>query len=131
MDEKEIKEAQDEKALIPQLYYISQEYQVLYIGTDKVGNEEAYKLKVTAPSGKVSVEFYSTKTGLLIRDEITMEGEGGGEVTITADYSNYKKAGNILLPFTTVRSFGEQEMTFNIDEVSVNEGVTDADFKVD
>jgi predicted Zn-dependent peptidase len=131
MDEKEIKEAQDEKALIPQLYYISQEYQVLYIGTDKVGNEEAYKLKVTAPSGKVSVEFFSTKTGLLIRDEITMEGEGGGEVTITADYSNYKKAGNVLLPFTTVRSFGEQEMTFNIDEVSVNEGVTDADFKVD
>lgn len=130
MDEKDIKEAQDEKGLIPQLYYISQDYQVLYIGTDKVGNEEAYKLKVTAPSGKVSVEFYSTKTGLLIRDENTMEGPGG-EVTITADYSNYKKAGNVLLPFTTVRSFGEQEMTFTIDEVQVNEGVTDADFKVD
>ena len=130
MDDKDIKEAQDEKALIPQLYYISQDYQVLYIGTDKVGNEEAYKLKVTAPSGKVSVEFYSTKTGLLIRDENTMEGPGG-EVTITADYSNYKKAGNVLLPFTTVRSFGEQEMTFTIDEAQVNEGVTDADFKVD
>lgn len=130
MDEKDIKEAQDEKALIPQLYYISQDYQVLYIGTDKVGNEEAYKLKVTAPSGKVSVEFYSTKSGLLIRDESAMEGPGG-EITITADYSNYKKAGNILLPFTTVRSFGEQEMTYTIDEVQVNEGVTDADFKVD
>lgn len=130
MDEKDIKEAQDEKALIPQLYYISQDYQVLYIGTDKVGNEEAYKLKVTAPSGKVSVEFYSTKTGLLIRDENTMEGPNG-EVTITADYSNYKKAGNILLPFTTVRSFGEQEMTFTIDEAQVNEGVTDADFKAE
>ncbi len=130
MDEKDIKEAQDEKALIPQLYYISQDYQVLYIGTDKVGNEEAYKLKVTAPSGKVSVEFYSTKSGLLIRDESAMEGPGG-EITIIADYSNYKKAGNILLPFTTVRSFGEQEMTYTIDEVQVNEGVTDADFKVD
>jgi hypothetical protein len=130
MDEKEIKEAQDEKALIPQLYYISKDYQVLYIGTDKVGNEEAYKLKVTAPSGKISVEFYSTKTGLLIRDENTMEGPGG-EVTITADYSNYKKAGNVLLPFTTVRSFGEQEMTFTIDEATINEGVTDADFKVE
>ncbi len=128
MDEKEIKEAQDEKALIPQLFYVSNEYQTSYLGTGKVGEEDAYKLKVTASSGKVSVEYYSIKSGLLLRDETTMENQGN-EVVISADYSNYKKVGNVLLPFTTVRAFGEQEMTFTLDEVKANEGVTEADFK--
>ena len=128
MDEKEIKEAQDEKALIPQLFYVSNEYQTSYLGTGKVGEEDAYKLKVTAPSGKVAVEYYSIKSGLLLRDETTMENQGN-EVVISADYSNYKKVGNVLLPFTTVRAFGEQEMTFTLDEVKANEGVTEADFK--
>ena len=128
MDEKEIKEAQDEKALIPQLFYVSNEYQTSYLGTGKVGEEDDYKLKVTAPSGKVAVEYYSIKSGLLLRDETTMENQGN-EVVISADYSNYKKVGNVLLPFTTVRAFGEQEMTFTLDEVKANEGVTEADFK--
>jgi predicted Zn-dependent peptidase len=128
MDEQSIKEAQDDKALIPQLYYITNDYKTLYLGIDKIGDESAYKLKITKPSGKVSVEYYSTKTGLLLREESTKT-EGGAEETTIVDYSNYKKAGNLLFPHTITQSAGGQELVFNVTEVKVNEGVTEADFK--
>ena len=128
MDEKEIKEALDEKAIIPQVFYITADYQTNYLGTGKVGDEDAYKLKVTKPSGKVSIEYYSIKTGLLLRDENTSD-QGGTEMTITVDYSNYKKVGAYTLPFLITQTVGEQEYSMNMTDIKVNEGVTEADFK--
>jgi hypothetical protein len=130
LDEKEIKEAQDEKAIIPQLFYISNEYQTSYLGMGKAADEDAYKIKITKPSGKVSVEFYSVKTKLLLRNEST-NSVGGNEMTIMIDYTNYKKVGNISLPYTITQTVGEQEFAMNISEIKTNEGVTDADFKQD
>lgn len=128
MDEKEIKEAQDDKAVIPQLFYITNDYKTSYLGTGKIGEEDAYKLKITKPSGKVTVEYYSTKTGLLLREESTSS-QGGQETPVTVDFSNYKKAGNVMFPHTIAQSAGEQEMIMNVTEIKVNEGVTEADFK--
>ncbi len=127
-DEKEIKEALDERGIIPQLFYIGADFTASYLGTGKVGNENAYKLKITKPSGKTSVEYYSMKTSLLLREE-TSTTTAQGEVTITTDYSNYKKVGNVLFPFTITQLSGEQEVVMNATEIKINEGVTEADFK--
>jgi hypothetical protein len=127
-DEKEIKEALDQRTIIPQLSYIGADFSTSYLGTGKVGNEDAYKLKVTKPSGKTSVEYYSMKTSLLLREESSAT-TPQGEMTITTDYSNYKKVGNILFPFTITQIIGEQEIVMNASEIKVNEGVTEADFK--
>jgi hypothetical protein len=127
-DEKEIKEALDQRSIIPQLSYIGADFSTSYLGTGKVGSEDAYKLKVTKPSGKTSVEYYSIKTSLLLREESSAT-TPQGEMTITTDYSNYKKVGNILFPFTITQIIGEQEIVMNASEIKVNEGVTEADFK--
>lgn len=129
LGENEIKEAMDEKGMIPQLYYIGSDFKTSYLGTGKVGTEDSYKLKITKPSGKVSVEYYSMKTGLLLREESTTTGPTGAETAITIDYSNYKKSGSILLPFTITQIAGEQEIVMNATEIKVNEGVSEADFK--
>ena len=128
MDEKEIKESQDDKGLIPQLFYISNEYQLSYLGTGKAGEEDCYKLKVTKPSGKVTVEYYSIKTGLLLKEEGSVEA-GGTEMTITVDYSDYRKVGNLMFPFSAIQTAGEQEFPMIMSDIKLNEGVTDADFK--
>ncbi len=128
MDEDEIKEAKDDKAIIPQVNYLSADYQTLYLGIEKVNDEDAYKLKITKPSGKVSTEFYSSKTGLLVREETT-QSAGGNEITITIDFSNYKKTGTIMMPFTITQSVGEQQFSMNMIDIKLNEGVTEADFK--
>jgi outer membrane lipoprotein-sorting protein len=127
MDEKEINEAKDDKFIIPQVAYVSNDYQLSYLGTGKVGEENVYKMKVTKPSGKVSVEYYSSKSGLLLREEYTTEA-GGQEMTISVDYSDYKKAGTVLMPYKIVQTVGEQEIPMMIQDIKINEGVTDADF---
>ena len=124
MDEGELKEAQDEKSVFPQLTYSSKEY----VGKGKVGDEETYRLKVTFPSGRTSVQQYSTKTGLLLQEETTSKQEGQ-DVPMTVDYKDYKKVGAFMIPHSVTRNIGGQEFTMVYSNIKLNEGVTDADFK--
>jgi zinc protease len=124
----ELKEAQDDRGVISQLFYLSNDHQLSYLGLGKSGGEDAYKLKVTKPSGKVVVEYYATKTGLLIKEERTLQA-GESEMMLSTDYADYKKVGAILLPFKITQSAGEQEFGMEITDIKLNEGVTDADFQ--
>jgi zinc protease len=129
MDEQEIKEARDEKAVIPQLFYATDTaYKTNYLGVGKIGEEETYRLKVTMPSGKVSIQEYSKKSGLLLKEETTST-EEGQEETETIEYKNYTKVGNIMLPAEMVRTAGGQEIPFKFSDYKLNEGVTAEDFK--
>lgn len=123
----EIKEAQDDKGVIPQLYYNTSDYKTEYLGKGKVGDEETYRLKVVMPSGRTSVQQYAIKTGLLLQEETTSK-QGDTDVPSTIEYKNYLKAGNILLPTQITRNAGGQEFTMNLSDIKINEGVTEADF---
>ncbi len=127
MEEKEIKEAQDDKAIIEQSMYNTPDYKLTLAGTEKVESEEAYKINVTTPSGKVKTEYYSKASGLLLKSETTEEGPQG-EITISSGFGDYKKVGNVMIPHKMTQDMGQQiEMT--VTEVKINEGVTEADFQ--
>ena len=129
LTEKEVKEAMDEKGVIPQLYYItSADYKTDYLGTGKVGDEDTYRLKVVMPSGRTSIQEYAIKTGLLIKEETTAI-QGDTEMPVIIEYSNYKKTGALLLPTEITRNVGGQEIPLKYKEIKLNEGVTAADFK--
>ena len=128
LTEAEIKEAQDDKGVIPQLYYISSDYKTEYIGSGKTADETTYRLKIIMPSGRLSIQEYAVKTGLLLKEETTSK-EGGTDVPVTIEYKNYKKAGNIMMPFEITRNEGGQEFTVVYTDIKINEGVTEADFK--
>jgi len=129
MDEQEIKEARDDKALIPQLYYATDTaYKTDYLGTGKVGEEATYRLKVTMPSGKVAVQEYSVKTGFLLKEESTSK-DGEQESTESTEYKNYIKAGAVMLPSEITINQGGMEFTIKYADFKINEGVTEADFK--
>ena len=128
LSEAEIKEASDDKGVIPQLYYIGADYKTEYIGSGKIGEETTYRLKVVMPSGRLSIQEYASKTGLLLKEETTSK-EGDTDSPLTIEYKNYKKAGNILVPYEVTRNQGGQEFTMVYTGIKVNEGVTEADFK--
>ena len=129
LTEKEVKEAMDEKGVIPQLYYItSPDYKTDYLGTGKVGDEDTYRLKVVMPSGRTSIQEYAIKTGLLIKEETTAI-QGDTEMPVIIEYSNYKKTGALLLPTEITRNAGGQEIPLKYKEIKLNEGVTAVDFK--
>ena len=128
MTPEEIKEQQDRKSIIPQLYYNTVDYKTEYLGKGKVEDEETYRLKVVMPSGKTAVQQYSIKTGLLLEEESTFK-QGDTEIPVTIDYRNYKKAGNIMYPTQVIRNAGGQEFTANYSDIKINDGVAEADFK--
>ncbi len=124
----EIKEQQDDKGVIPQLFYNTADYKTEYLGKGKVEAEETYRLKVVMPSGRTSVQQYSMKTGLLLQEETTNK-QGDADLPMVIEYKNYQKFGNIMFPTQVVRSIGGQDLVFNFSNVKFNEGVTEADFK--
>ncbi|MEO7769161.1 MAG: pitrilysin family protein [Ferruginibacter sp.] len=129
LSEKEVKEALDDRGVIPQLYYItSPDYKTDYLGTGKIENEDTYRLKVVMPSGKTSIQEYAAKTGLLLKEETTSV-QGDAEVPLTIEYKNYKKFGTLLFPTEVTRNVGGQEIPFKYKDIKLNEGVTEADFK--
>ena len=128
MDEGEIKEAKDDMGVIPQLFYNGSAYKTEYVGSGKVGDEETYRLKVVMPSGRTSVQQYSSKTGLLLFEETTTK-QGGEDIPMTVEYKNYKKVGAVMMPFEITRNAGGQEFTMKVSEIKFNEGVKEEDFK--
>ncbi|MEO6917073.1 MAG: insulinase family protein [Chitinophagaceae bacterium] len=132
MDQKTINEKKDINSLFEQLGYASKNVKLEVAGTAKVNGSDTYKLKVTYPSGKTKVEYYDVKTGLLLKEEETVEAEGQS-VTTMVEFRDYKKTGNIMFPSTLIQSAqtaaGNQEFTIVIASVKVNEGVTAEDFK--
>jgi hypothetical protein len=119
----------DDKGVIPQLHYItSSDYKTDYLGTGKAGEEDTYRLKVVMPSGKTSIQEYSVKTGLLLKEETTTV-QGDAEVPMTVEYKAYKKFGSVMLPTEVTRNVGGQEIPLVYKDIKINEGVTEADFK--
>ncbi|MBK8609844.1 MAG: insulinase family protein [Chitinophagaceae bacterium] len=128
LNENEIKEQGDEKSIVPQLFYNTAAYKTEYLGKGKVSGEETYRLKVVMPSGRTSVQQFAIKSGLLLQEETTTLA-GDAEASVSIEYKNYQKVGNILMATQIVRSVEGQEFTVNLSDIKFNEGVTDTDFK--
>lgn len=132
LSEDEINDYKENKGLVQQVFYKSDGYKLEVAGVEKVGDNDAYKIKVTSPSGTKSTEYYDTQTGYLIKEDKTIKA-GGQEVQQTIEHSNYKKVGNVMLPFTNAISvetpMGTQDFTIQVKEAKLNEGVTADDFK--
>lgn len=132
MEEDELKKSKNIKGIFEQLFYDNAGYQLELAGTEKVVDNEAYKIHVTTPSGSKSTEYYDVKTGYLLKTEKTSK-EQGEDIQNIVEFSNFKKVGNVTFPFTNTLSNqsaqGGQEFVIEIKELKVNEGVKAEDFK--
>ena len=128
----EMAEMKNTKGLFPQLYYLDGTYKLENKGIEKVSGKDAYKLSVTSPAGTLSTEYYEVASGLLLKLDKTLKVQGQ-EISQSIEFSNYKKLGNIMYPFTNTLTVqaggGSQEIIMEMKDVKVNTGVTAADFK--
>jgi zinc protease len=127
----EVLEKKSRQGLFEQLYY-STDAKIEDGGTAKVGNADVYKLKITLKSGVKKTEYYDAKTGLLVQEDRTLT-NAGKETNISTAFTDYRKAGNILVPYKIVQTIqaaeGSQEMGIAVKEVKLNTSLTVADFK--
>jgi hypothetical protein len=114
------------------MYYLSGGYSIKVSGMDKIDGKDAYKLMVTGPSGEETTEWYDAQSGYLVKSEssTTLQGQ---TINQTMTFSNYKKTGNIMMPYSMVLStttpMGEQEMPMEMKSITLNTGITKEDFK--
>jgi hypothetical protein len=62
-----------------------------------------------------------------MRVESTIEAQGQN-MTSTVDYGNYSPVNGVQFPYSQTVMSGPQVINFNITNIKVNEGVSDADF---
>lgn len=124
----EIADQKDDKGIFPQLSYWDAGYKLIMDGTAKVNGEDTYKIKVTKPSGKTSTEYYSTKTGYLLKwvSQVTAQGK---QVEQSTEFNDYKNVGGIMTPMSITQTVGGQEIVMTLSDVKYNSGVTSEDFK--
>lgn len=118
----------NERPIFPELYFSKEGYKLDVEGVEEVSGQQAYKLKVTAPSGKSSYRYYAKDSGLLLQTESALSMQGM-TINQVANYENYQEVNGLKFPFTTIQTIGPQKITAKIEEMKVNEGVTEADFQ--
>lgn len=132
LDATEVAKKKEVKGLFPQLFYKTDGYKMEVAGVEKVADADAYKIKLTSPAGNQSTEYYDVATGYLIKTEAT-ETQSGMEIQTSTEFGNYKKTGNLTLPFTYNISAqspqGSQDISMEVKEYKFNEGVAAEDFK--
>lgn len=131
MSKDEVAKSASNKYLIPQLSYTSAGYTLKALADETLDGDNCHKIEVTLPSGDKTVEYYSIKTGLLLKD-VTTTKQGDMSVETSKIYTNYQKVGDVLLPFglklvITVPQ-GSQEIPITIKDYKVNSGVSASDF---
>ena len=88
-------------------------------GTAAVDGEECYKVAATPKDGKPETQYYSKKSGLLLKTE-GIQITSMGEIPVEETMSNYKDAGGILAPYTITQKGAGQVMKVEIQDVKAN-----------
>ena len=91
-------------------------------GIEPMNGSEAYVIK----NGK-STLYYDVKSGYKIAESKTIE-RGDQKMTVSTTYGDYKDVKGIKIPYQMVINQG-MELDFKMNDVKINEGVTDADFQ--
>jgi hypothetical protein len=67
------------------------------VGREKVGDQEAFKLKLTLESGAVRYEFLDTQSYLVVKTEVTRVVRGHA-VDLETRFGDYKEVGGLRFP---------------------------------
>ena len=98
------------------------------VGVEDVDGKPAYKLVLTAKSGKTETKFYDKASHLMVKETSTTKGPMG-EFTVEGVPSDYKTYDGILYPFTVTEKGAGQQMVAKISEIKHNVEIPADTFK--
>ena len=94
-------------------------------GSEDINGQPAWKVQMTLPSGKKTVDFYDQKSGLKVKSVAEQ-----GQMSVTSLYSDYRPVEGVLFPFKLKQSAGPQSFDIVVSSVEVNKGIDDAVFEL-
>ncbi|HKK78852.1 MAG TPA: hypothetical protein VJ933_04455, partial [Phaeodactylibacter sp.] len=124
-------DTKEQAMLFPEMSYEERGYTAEIVGVEKVNGEDAYKVIMTDPDGNKTTEYYGTESGLKLK-EVTVQKGPQGEITVTNELSDYEEVDGIWIP-RTMKTVGAMPapMTMKVEDVKINEGLSDEEFKVE
>jgi len=121
-------EAEDMKvssSIFPELLYEKADIKAEVVSMENIEGQDAYGVEVTLPSGKKQTTYYAVDSGLRIREVQTQDGPQG-PVTMATDFGEYKEFEGVMFPTNIKQPMGRgMKMDINVDEVKINEEVSD------
>jgi len=118
---KELTEMKSSAVLFDELQLAKKDGVVLN-GIESINGKDTYAIK----DGKTTL-YYDVTSGLKLADSKTIE-QGDKSITQVTNYGDYRAVKGVKVPFNIIQNVGF-ELDIKIDDVKINEGVTDADFK--
>ncbi|HSB12575.1 MAG TPA: photosynthetic reaction center cytochrome c subunit family protein [Blastocatellia bacterium] len=97
-------------------------------GRAMLASREVFVIDGTRPSGGVERLYFDSMSGLLVRQDLTMEG-AQGKTTLVLEFEDYREIDGVKLPF--IRRWSRPDFTFTqkIDEIKHNVAIEDARFE--
>ncbi|HEV2421407.1 MAG TPA: c-type cytochrome [Candidatus Acidoferrales bacterium] len=96
-------------------------------GQGKIGDQMTYIVQATAPDGVIEFLFFDQESGLLVRRMIR-DRTIFGTVPIEADYSDFRPADGVRIPYKITWYTNGQTETFVVKDVKDNAPVDDSKF---
>ena len=91
-------------------------------GKETVNGEPCYKITLTPATGKPENQYFSIKSGLLLKTVATALSPMG-EINVEVEVSDYKKFGGVLYPTRSQQKAGAQQLDITVTAVKLNESV--------
>lgn len=127
MGEKELKKAEGEALIFPELHYAKLGYKLSYKGTEAVNGNEAHKVIIEDPQGNKETTYFDVKTGYMVKSVETSEAG-----TQTTEFADYQEQNGIFAPRKVViAGVLPFPLEFKVKSIEWNKGLDDAKFKVE
>ncbi|RMG54473.1 MAG: hypothetical protein D6723_04985 [Acidobacteria bacterium] len=97
------------------------------IGTEKVGDRQAYVIRLTPRLGRPITQYYDKETFLLLRQDSVYEGPQG---TIPGQeyFSDYREVSGVKVPFRVIQKSSLGEAVMSLTDIEPNVEIDDARF---
>ena len=106
-----------------QKYYKSAEV----TGVETVEGKTCYKVSMTPLKGPVETDYYDKDSGLLLKSSATYD-TPMGPVPAETLMSDYRKQGDVMLPFHIRQNMAGQQFDIKLEKVELNTDVPDSRF---
>lgn len=118
-------------ALFPELHYAENGVKTTVAGVEKVEGKDTHKLSHTTADGSATwTDNFDPETGLKVQSIVTAKSPRG-TMTTTTVYSDYKDVNGIKFPMTLNQQSPRGTMTMTVDNVKINKGLKDSEFKAE
>ncbi len=96
-------------------------------GKEKVGQREAWVVKLSPTTGNPMTQYFDAETFLLLRQNMTAD-TPQGSMDITSDFSDYRDVDGIKMPFQIKQAMPFGDMVIKLEELKHNVPIEDAKF---